>query len=152
MGGLGALPAYLGGGGGYDAPRGCIPYKARNKPTHGIKRAWRCNCKQRKRKRLISHYITCKTDVSHVNGKINVIQTPNNATQQPEDSADAHTSRIPQPTYNLLFHTTPHRHTPEHTTHAAPYTTAPRRINPTWEYCTIHHGTIQDIYTALHLI
>ena len=68
MGGLGALLAYLGGG-GYVATCRMHTQISRIKSIHDIKHTLRCNCKQRKRKRLKSHYIACNTDISHINGK-----------------------------------------------------------------------------------
>lgn len=139
-------------GGGYDAPRGCISYKARNKPTHGIKRARRCNYKQQKRKCLISHYITYKTVVLHISGKIHAQQKPKTPRHNKK------TARMCVSAYlnpHITCHTTPphptHRHTSEHTTHAAPYTTATRRINPTWERCTpyLYHTALHTLYTHI---
>lgn len=156
-GGLGALLPYLGGG-WYTTPRGCISYKARIKPLCGIKHTRRCNCKQQKRKRLISHYIACKTDVSHISGKIHVRQKTQNATEQPEDGADVCVRAYLNPHITCRLSTLLHV-TPYHATiirrHSAPlhrHTPTPRRINPTWERCTIHYTTTHDIYTALHLI
>lgn len=111
------------GGGGYATPRGCISYKARIKPLCGIKHTRRCNCKQRKRKRLISHYIAYKTDVSHISGKIHVRQKTQNATEQPEDGTDVCVRAYLNP--HITCHLSPLSHVPPYRTtiirrHSAP--------------------------------
>lgn len=133
MGGLGALLSYLGGVGmlhrtdAYPIRHELSHYAALN--THGG------NCKQQKRKRLISHYIACKTDVSHISGKIHVRQKTQNATEQPEDGADACVCAYLNPhitchlstLHTLTRHAIPrHYHTPPLCTAAPPhiYTTA----------------------------
>ena len=112
MGGLGALLAYLGGG-GYVATCWMYTQISQIKLIHNIKHTRRCNCKQQKRKRLKLHYIACNTDVSHINGNYTSYRnhkTPHN--NQKTERTHAHRAYLNP---HITCHATPHRHaTPHH--------------------------------------
>ena len=131
MGGLGALLAYLGGG-GYVATCWMYTQISQIKPIYDIIQVRRCNCKQQERKRLKSHYIACNTDVSHISRS----QAPHNS----QEMTQTHAHRAYLNPHITCRHYTPHytaAHTRRHYT--APYTTH------------IHHaGLIPRGSAALH--
>lgn len=120
MGGLGALLAYLGGG-GYVATCWMYTQISQIKPIYDIIQVRRCNCKQQKRKRLKSHYIACNTDVSHINGNYTSYRnhkTPHN--NQKTERTYAHRAYLNS---HITCHATPHRHASAHSTRRATYIT-----------------------------